>query len=319
MSTTQQRISSEGRTLGEAIRNAAELLSITPDRVGHEIDKAHFLSESGRSQGASTVKIFAWSRAPVEPAEPAEPTEPTAADAARDWLSGLIKRMGFEAKIQIRMSGDKRADLGVTSPDGRHLVGRRGATLHAIQELMEASVPAASDGWVFRIDILGGDRDRDNRGGDRDRGGRGGDRDRGGRDDRRSRGRDDRGGGGGRGRDDRGGGRGRDDRGGGRGRDDRGGGRGRDDRGGGRGRDDRGGGSRRRTSEDVDALRRLAEKLGRRVQESGEAIVVRQELNSFERRIIHVTIGDMKGLETQSVLQDDIKRVKIMKAGGSEE
>ena len=271
MSTQQKRVSSEGRTLGEAIRKAAELLSVPPQQVGHEFDRAHFLSASGRSQGAHTVKIFAWATDPVDTA---------GADAAREWLSGLIKRMGFEANIKVKMTGDKKADLAVSSPNGRHLVGRRGATLHAIQDLMEASV--SEEGWSFRIDVLGGDRDRDDR------------RDRGDRDDRR-------------------GGRDRDDRGRGRDRDDRGRGRGRD-------RGDRGDNRRgRRTPEDVDALRRLAKKLGQRVQESGQSIVVRQELNSFERRIIHVTIGDMDGLETESVMQDDIKRVKITKAGGGGE
>lgn len=269
MSTTQKRVTSEGHTLGEAIRKAAELLSVTPDRVGHEIDKAHFLSPTGRSQGSHTVKIFAW---------PEAAKDTSGADAAKAWLSGLIQKMGFEADIKVRMTSDKAADLAVSSPNGRHLVGRRGATLHAIQELMEASVPEAADGWSFRIDVLGGDRDRDrgDRGDRRERRGR--DRD---RDDRRGRGRD------------------------------------RDDRRG-RGRD-RDGGGRRRTSEDVEALRRLARKLGKRVQDSGKSIVVRQELNSFERRIIHVTIGDMEGLETESVLQDGVKRVKIMSAGGGGE
>lgn len=279
MSTTQQRVMSEGRTLGEAIRKAAEQLSVTPDRIGHEIDRAHFLSPTGRSQGANTVKIFAWSRAPIDS---------SGADAASVWLSGLIEKMGFEANIKVKMTGDKRADLAVSSPNGRHLVGRRGATLNAIQELMEVSVPAVQDGWAFRIDILGGDRDRDR---DRDRD------DRRGRDRRERRGRD---------RDEEGRGRrdGDDRRG--RGRRDR------DDRRG-RGRD-----NRRRTPEDVDALRRLARKLGKRVLDTGASIVVRQELNSFERRIIHVTVGDMDGIDTESVVQDGVKRVKIMLVGGEE-
>lgn len=264
MNTNQQRVVSEGKTLGEAIRNAAEQLSVTPDCVGHEIDKAHFLSPTGRSQGAHTVKIFAWAQ---------EPKDTSGADAAREWLSGLIAKMGFEAEISVRMKDDKVADLAIKSPHGRYLVGRRGATLHAIQDLLVASVPAASEGWRFRIDVLGGDRDRDRRdGGDGERRGRRDRRDRGGDGDRRGR---------------------RDDR---RGR-----------------RDDR-----RRNSDDVDALRRLARKLGRRVQETGKSLVIRQELNSFERRIVHMTIGDIDGLETESIIQDGTKRVKIMAAGGEE-
>ena len=39
---------------------------------------------------------------------------------------------------------------------------------------------------------------------------------------------------------------------------------------------------------------------------------------SFERRIIHVTVGDMDGIDTESVVQDGVKRVKIMLVGGEE-
>lgn len=52
--------------------------------------------------------------------------------------------------------------------------------------------------------------------------------------------------------------------------------------------------------------------------ETGKSIVVRQELNSFERRVIHVTVGDIDGVDSQSFMQDGVKRIRLM-ADGAEE
>ena len=106
-------------------------------------------------------------------------------------------------------------------------------------------------------------------------------------------------------------GRGRDrDRGRGRDRDrggDRGRGRDRD-----RGRDRRGGdGNGRTSSSDESALRRMAEKIAARVLDSGEPEQVRRELNSFERRVIHVTIEDMDGVKSRSVEEDGGKILEV--------
>ncbi|MEL6342281.1 MAG: R3H domain-containing nucleic acid-binding protein [Myxococcota bacterium] len=302
METGQEKVTAEGRTLGEALRKAAEVLGVPADFVSHEFDREHFRTPTGRSRGVDTVRIFAWSRGQQETA---------GATAARDWLSGLIEKMGFESEIKVRIN-DKTVDLLVSSSSNRHLVGRRGTTLRAIQQLMDATLAEAHEGWTFRIDVLGGDRDRDR---DRDDDRRGRDRD----DDRRGRDRDDDR----RGRDRDGDRRDRDD-----GRRDR---RGRDrdrdrdgdrrDRRRRRDRDDdrRGRGrGRRRNDDDVAALEQLARKLAKRVMETGKSIVVRQELNSFERRVIHVTVGDIDGVDSQSFMQDGVKRIRLM-ADGAEE
>ncbi len=102
-------------------------------------------------------------------------------------------------------------------------------------------------------------------------------------------------------REDRGDG-GRDDR----GRDDRG--RGRDDRG--RGRDDRGG----RTSErDEVALQSMARKMAERVLESGEAEQVRRTLNSYNRRIVHMTIKEIEGVGSRSLGEGNDKTIELFR------
>jgi len=108
----------------------------------------------------------------------------------------------------------------------------------------------------------------------------------------------------------------RDDRGDRRGRDRDRGDRG-DRRGRGRGRD-RDRGDRRDKKDDARNKRRLedmAKKIAKRVSETGEAEVVRKELNSFDRRIIHVTIADIDGVGTRSIGEGNHKQIEIYPMG----
>ena len=101
-------------------------------------------------------------------------------------------------------------------------------------------------------------------------------------------------------------------------RDDRGRGRDRDDRRG-RGRDrDRDRDDRRGKKDDAEnqrRLRRLARKIAERVVKTGEPEVVRKELNSFDRRIIHVTVADIDGAGTRSIGEGNHKQIEIFPKG----
>ena len=98
--------------------------------------------------------------------------------------------------------------------------------------------------------------------------------------------------------DDRGRGRGRD-------RDDRGRGRGRD-----RDRDDRGS----RTSEkDEAALKRMAQKIAERVLESGESEQIRRTLNSYNRRIVHMTVKEIEGVGSRSLGDGQDKTIELFR------
>jgi len=204
-------------------------------------------------------------------------------DAAVDWLVKLLGLMQLEGAVTGRVIGENSGEVHIDSPAARHLVGRRGATLRSIRHLMEAGLAANFGDWNIELNIEGGRRreERDDRGRGRD------DR---GRDDR---GRDDRGRGRGRDRDDRG----RDDR----GRDDRG----RDDR----GRDDR------RSDRDVDRLKKLARRLASKAVKTGETITMRKELNSFERRVVHLELAEFEGVETESSGDGSMKKIIIVPMG----
>ena len=290
MSELQQgQVAAEGATLSEALMNAAQSLGVERDLVEHKIDMNHFRNAAGRSVGVSTVRIIAW-------AQDASRFEP--ARAGRDWLAGLIERMGLKGQVGFSMRGGD-VQLKVDSPDGRFLVGRRGTTLRAIQYLANASLK--SNGAQYRIDVLGGREEgrRDERSDDRPR------RDYGDRPERSTRDRGDRG--------DRGGDRDR-----GRGRErssdrDRGSDRG-SDRGGDRG-GDRDRGPRKRTERELDELKKLAVRLARKVLETGESVEIRRELNSFERRQVHMAVAEIEGVATESVGDGNVKKIVIVPAG----
>jgi predicted RNA-binding protein Jag len=269
----QNTVTTEGRTIGEAIRKASEQLGVSAEQIRHKIDVSHFKNEEGRSRPVESVKVICWA---------ADPGDTAGAAAAKAYLEGLIEAMSLKGTVKTRIAGDKRASVAIDSEDARFLVGRGGCTLNAIRRLLKEAMLAEYADWSFSIDVDGGER-RD--------------------DERRTRGRDDRDD-----RDDRG------DRGRARGRDDRGGGRDRDDRGGGRDRDDRGG---RRSERDVEDLKRLARKLAERIADEGGEEILRKPLNSFERRVVHMEIADMEGVDTATIEVDGERKVRIFSEAGA--
>ncbi len=273
MNLPENHIVAEGRTLRAAIDAAATQLGVPAALVEHRIDVAHFRSSAGAGVGMDTVKIFAWAR-------DASSMAPLA--AAEAWMKATLAGMEREGKVRAELRGDAVVLFVDVGEEGRHLVGRGGTTLRAIQHLLETAMSAEFPGQSFRIDVARppeeGER-REERGERRDRDGdRGERRDRG---DRGERGRD------------------------------------RGDRGD-RGRDR---GERRERGGDEAELRKLARKLALKVQETGTPEVIRRELNGFERRIVHVEVQEVEGVKTRSIGDGALKKVEIYaeSAEGGEE
>ena len=294
-------VSGEGEDLRAALTNAATQLELDISMLEFELDLTHFKNpKTGINMGVDTVKLWAW---------PKDPALIEVSEAARVWMSELLERMDFGGKVEVRVDG-KVVRLRVDTPKGGHFVGKQGVTLGAVRTLMDAALGTAHPDFEFQVDVADQRRERDDRGRGRDRDDRG-----------RGRGRDDRG----RGRDDRGRGRDRDDRHS-RGRDDRPP-RGRGDRPP-RGRDDRPPRDREerrprdRDGDDDDGktrnrdVERLAHRLSKRVLQSGKAELIRKEMNSYARRIVHMVVAEYEGLETESVGEGQHKQVRILPAGG---
>jgi predicted RNA-binding protein Jag len=215
-----------------------------------------------------------------------DPGDVEGAEAAKAWIEQLLGLMEIEGTVRYRTGNGKSADLLIDSPRARHLVGRRGVTLRAIRRLMEAALHAEHGEWTFDLNVEGGRR-RDERD-ERD------ERD----DDRRGRGRD---------RDDR---RGRD-------RDDDRRGRDRDDDRRGR-RRERGDRDDRRSERDVKKLKRLARRLAEEAIEKGEVVRIRKELNSYERRVVHLVVAELDGVSSESEGDGAYKRIVLVPDGAEE-
>ena len=72
-----------------------------------------------------------------EPLGDATPQE--TGETARQFLEGLVASMGLEAEVVVQVETD-RAVVDVTGEDLGLLIGRRGQTLDALQELARAAV-----------------------------------------------------------------------------------------------------------------------------------------------------------------------------------
>ena len=291
-------VTGEGEDLRSALADAGSKLEIDGSLLEYKLDLSHFKNpKSGINMGVDTVKLWAW---------PKDPAVVQVSERAKAWMTELLERMEFGGSVTVRVDG-KSVRLRVDTPKGGHFVGKQGVTLNAVRTLMDASLGAEYPDYEFKVDVADQRREREDRPRGRDRDDRGRGRD---RDDRpRGRDRDDRPRG--RDRDDRPRGRDRDDRPRGRDRDDRprGRGRDRDDR---RGRDDDDEGNKSRNRD----IERLAHRLSKRVLSSGKAELIRKEMNSYARRIVHMVVAEYEGLATESVGEGGHKQVRILPAGG---
>ena len=164
---TDNKITTEGNTVGDALRKAAEQLGVPVEQVDHKFDLSHFRNDSGNSVAVDTVKIICWA---------ADPAEKEGAFAAKAWIEGLIEKMGMQGNVTARNIKDRKATIAVDSESARFLVGRGGSTLQAIQLMLNTAMAESYADWTFEIDVQGGRREERNGGRDDRRGGR--DRDR---------------------------------------------------------------------------------------------------------------------------------------------
>ena len=77
---------------------------------------------------------------PAQDAEDQEPATPEeVAETARDFVAGLLETMGLEAEVETSTEGDS-AFVEVNGDELGILIGRRGQTLDALQELTRTAV-----------------------------------------------------------------------------------------------------------------------------------------------------------------------------------
>jgi spoIIIJ-associated protein len=78
-------------------------------------------------------------------------------DAARDFLAGLVRELGVDASVSVRVVDDDTAEVVVDGHELGLLIGPGGATLAALQELARTYVQKETGGHSSRIlvDVAG--------------------------------------------------------------------------------------------------------------------------------------------------------------------
>lgn len=79
------------------------------------------------------------------------------AEAARAFVAGLVEAFGLTALVAVADDGDDTIDVTVTGDDLGVMIGPKGATLQAIQELTRTAVQRRTPGRVARmhVDVAG--------------------------------------------------------------------------------------------------------------------------------------------------------------------
>ena len=134
----RRRTDTKGDTLTQALAAAiSDLTETEPDEVELKLAVPGLDEEE-----AGPVRVRLEFTATSDAEQPQEEEAPISveeldeeADVAADFVEGLLDRMKLPGDIQIRVLED-RAELEVVEVGSGALIGRRGATLEAIQELL---------------------------------------------------------------------------------------------------------------------------------------------------------------------------------------
>jgi predicted RNA-binding protein Jag len=84
-------------------------------------------------------------------------------------------------------------------------------------------------------------------------------------------------------------------------------------------RGDRGDRGDRREKRDDEGLKRLAKKLASRVLDSGEPLIIEKEFNGYQRRVVHMTIKEFNGVNSESFDDNGARKIRLVKAQSEEE
>lgn len=140
-----RRINARGQSLLEALTRAvADLAGCEPDEVDLKLHAPNLEADA-----EATVKVSVELVTPRPTDDDADedegPTGPTPeeldaeAEAAADFLEGLLDVMELPGDLKLRLYED-HAEVEVVEVGSGALIGRRGQTLEAIQELMRCSL-----------------------------------------------------------------------------------------------------------------------------------------------------------------------------------
>ena len=150
-----------GKTEDEAIRRALEQLGLERDDVSVEIlerAKSGFLGIGG---SPATVRVSyddgqpepKAEKAPREPAVLGEEVRDEKSEQIRTFLSGLLEHMDAKAEVKVYEVEKNRYKVILEGEKLGALIGRRGETLDAIQQLTNYSINRGGESKRARVQI----------------------------------------------------------------------------------------------------------------------------------------------------------------------
>lgn len=134
-------IEATGRSEEAAIQNALAQLGLDRDSVSVEVLERARNGFLGFGSSPAKVKVtyeVSQEEAPASPVPGAKPGD--LEERIRAFLSGLLAHMGVEAAIHVSPKGDNGILVTLEGPKLGALIGHRGETLDAIQQLTNYAV-----------------------------------------------------------------------------------------------------------------------------------------------------------------------------------
>ncbi len=174
----REGVEASGRTVEEAIEKALRSLGLTREQVSVEILSAGRPGLFGLGGEEARVRVVPLEPSPVMDVEVEEEEEGTvivkgtdAPEVARaaEYLKEMLRLMGLSVQVSVRApqtpgdgAGRASAVLDVTGEDLGILIGRRGATLAALQYLVNVMINRQFQSKVVvSVDVEGYKRRRE--------------------------------------------------------------------------------------------------------------------------------------------------------------
>ena len=173
MTDLQQTISVESTSIYEALLEGTKRLDLDISQLSYEVDRSHFRTESGKSVGRETIKVFVFLKREEELQHETNTTSGNnnsqVVSEAGSWgavfLQELIEKMGISATVSYVIKDSSKENiitLLVKSNQGGRLVGRKGSSLRKIKYILDLVKYKVHPDYEFYIDILSEGQPRDN-------------------------------------------------------------------------------------------------------------------------------------------------------------
>ncbi|MBE3520170.1 MAG: protein jag [Firmicutes bacterium] len=137
-------VEAKGRTVEEAIDEALKLLGVPREWVEVEVLDVPSRGILGFARKDARVRVT---------------VRRSRADLAREFVEGIVRRMGIDAVVEVRRAGGA-LHVDVVGKDVGYLIGRRGQTLQALEYLLKMATAGSEGSEEHLVLDVGGYRRR---------------------------------------------------------------------------------------------------------------------------------------------------------------